>query len=163
MRSIRTNCPVGWRSAWRLRLALTGRPQLLLADEPTTALDVTVQAQVLELLVGLRDETGMAIVLVTHDLGIVAQYVDRVAVMRHGKVVEQAPVRTLFTQPAHDYTRQLLATLPRSDAARAPVSREGGGPAAPGARAEATFLRTPQAAPARRAGAARGRRRLLRA
>ena len=111
-----------------IALALTGRPQLLLADEPTTALDVTVQAQVLELFVGLRDETGMAVVLVTHDLGIVAQYVDRVAVMRHGKVVEQAPVRTLFSRPAHDYTRQLLAALPRSDAARAPVDREGAAP-----------------------------------
>jgi peptide/nickel transport system ATP-binding protein len=86
---------------------------LLLADEPTTALDVTVQAQVLELLVRLRDETGMALMLVTHDLGIVAQYVDRVMVMRQGKVVEQAPVRTLFRQPAHEYTRQLLAAVPR--------------------------------------------------
>ena len=102
-----------------IALALTGQPQLLLADEPTTALDVTVQAQVLELLVQLRDETGMAVVLVSHDLGIVAQYVDRVAVMREGRVVEQAPVHTLFSHPAHDYTRQLLAALPRSEAVAA--------------------------------------------
>jgi peptide/nickel transport system ATP-binding protein len=102
-----------------IALALAGRPQLLLADEPTTALDVTVQAQVLELLARLRDETGMAVVLVTHDLGIVAQHADRVVVMRGGKVVEQAPVRQLFAQPQHAYTRQLLAALPRSDAAAA--------------------------------------------
>jgi oligopeptide/dipeptide ABC transporter ATP-binding protein len=99
-----------------IALALTGRPALLLADEPTTALDVTVQAQVLELLVRLREETGMAIVLVTHDLGVVAQYVDRVVVMRQGQVVEQAPVGTLFRTPAHEYTRQLLAALPRPGA-----------------------------------------------
>ncbi len=102
-----------------IALALTGRPSLLLADEPTTALDVTVQAQVLELLVRLRDDTGMAVLLVTHDLGVVAQYADRVVVMRGGKVVEQAPVRTLFQRPTHDYTRQLLAALPRPDAAMA--------------------------------------------
>ncbi len=101
-----------------IALALAGNPRLLLADEPTTALDVTVQAQVLDLLSRLRDETGLAIVLVTHDLGIVAQYADRVAVMRHGKVVEQAPVHTLFARPSHDYTRQLLAALPRSEADR---------------------------------------------
>ncbi len=115
-----------------IALALAGGPLLLLADEPTTALDVTVQAQVLELLARLRDETGMAMVLVTHDLGIVAQYADRVAVMRGGKLVEQADVQTLFANPAHAYTRQLLAALPRSDraaaqhaiAARKPVAAE---------------------------------------
>jgi peptide/nickel transport system ATP-binding protein len=102
-----------------IALAIAGGPKLLLADEPTTALDVTVQAQVLELLARLRDETGMAVVLVTHDLGIVAQYADRVVVMRRGRVVEQAPVHELFARPTHDYTRQLLAALPRSEAAAA--------------------------------------------
>ena len=96
-----------------IALALAAQPRLLLADEPTTALDVTVQAQVLELLLRLRDETELAIVLVTHDLGIVARYADRVSVMRAGKVVEQAPVQTLFAQPTHAYTRQLLDALPR--------------------------------------------------
>jgi peptide/nickel transport system ATP-binding protein len=100
-----------------IALAIAGQPKLLLADEPTTALDVTVQAQVLELLVRLRDETGMAVVLVTHDLGIVAQYADRVVVMRRGRVVERAPVRRLFAAPVEPYTKQLLAALPRSDEA----------------------------------------------
>ena len=102
-----------------IALALAGSPRLLLADEPTTALDVTVQAQVLELLGRLRDETGMAVVLVTHDLGVVAQYADRVVVMRHGKVVEQAPVRRLFAAPAHAYTRELIAALPSTSEAAA--------------------------------------------
>ena len=97
-----------------IALALAAQPRLLLADEPTTALDVTVQAQVLELLVRLRDETGLAIVLVTHDLGIVARYADRVSVMRTGQVVEQAPVRRLFARPTHAYTRQLLDALPHT-------------------------------------------------
>jgi oligopeptide/dipeptide ABC transporter ATP-binding protein len=97
-----------------IALALAGRPSLLLADEPTTALDVTVQAQVLELIAALRDENGMGVVLVTHDLGIVAQHADSVVVMRQGKVVEEAPASTLFHRPAHAYTRELLAALPRS-------------------------------------------------
>ncbi len=97
-----------------IALALAGKPRLLLADEPTTALDVTVQAQVLDLLLRLRNETGLAVVLVTHDLGIVAQYADRVSVMRAGEVVEQATVHKLFAQPAHAYTRQLLDALPRA-------------------------------------------------
>jgi oligopeptide/dipeptide ABC transporter ATP-binding protein len=104
-----------------IALALAAQPRLLLADEPTTALDVTVQAQVLELLLRLRDETGLAIVLVTHDLGIVARYADRVSVMRAGKVVEHAPVQTLFAKPAHAYTRQLLDALPRRTGRMAPT------------------------------------------
>jgi peptide/nickel transport system ATP-binding protein len=109
-----------------IALALAGAPRLLLADEPTTALDVTVQAQVLELLVRLRDETGMAVVLVTHDLGIVAQYADRVAVMRHGRVVERGSVHALFANPAHAYTRELIAALPATAeaAAAAPAAPE---------------------------------------
>ena len=97
-----------------IALALAGKPRLLLADEPTTALDVTVQAQVLDLLLRLHNETGLAVVLVTHDLGIVAQYADRVSVMRAGEVVEQATVHKLFAQPTHAYTRQLLDALPRA-------------------------------------------------
>ncbi len=97
-----------------IALALAGKPRLLLADEPTTALDVTVQAQVLDLLLRLRNEAGLAVVLVTHDLGIVAQYADRVSVMRAGEVVEQATVHKLFAQPTHAYTRQLLDALPRA-------------------------------------------------
>jgi oligopeptide/dipeptide ABC transporter ATP-binding protein len=97
-----------------IALALAGKPRLLLADEPTTALDVTVQAQVLDLLLRLRNEAGLAVVLVTHDLGIVAQYADRVSVMRAGEVVEQATVHKLFAQPTHAYTRQLLNALPRT-------------------------------------------------
>ena len=108
-----------------IALALAGKPRLLLADEPTTALDVTVQAQVLDLLLRLRDEAGLAVVLVTHDLGIVAQYADRVSVMRAGEVVEQATVHALFARPAQVYTRQLLAALPR-----AAGSATGGGAAA---------------------------------
>jgi peptide/nickel transport system ATP-binding protein len=103
-----------------IALALAGRPRLLLADEPTTALDVTVQAQVLQLIRALRDENGMAVVLVTHDLGIVAQHADRVVVMRHGKMIEEAPVRALFGRPRTVYTRELLAALPRSGAEVAP-------------------------------------------
>jgi oligopeptide/dipeptide ABC transporter ATP-binding protein len=98
-----------------IALALAGHPSLLLADEPTTALDVTVQAQVLELIAALRDENGMGVVLVTHDLGIVAQYADSVAVMRRGKLVEQAPTSALFRRPLQAYTRELLTALPRSD------------------------------------------------
>jgi peptide/nickel transport system ATP-binding protein len=97
-----------------IALALAGKPRLLLADEPTTALDVTVQAQVLDLLLRLRNEAGLAVVLVTHDLGIIAQYADRVSVMRAGEVVEQATVQQLFAQPTHAYTRQLLDALPRA-------------------------------------------------
>jgi oligopeptide/dipeptide ABC transporter ATP-binding protein len=110
-----------------IALAIAGGPKLLLADEPTTALDVTVQAQVLELLARLREDTGMAVLLVTHDLGVVAQYADRVVVMRSGRVVEQAPVSRLFGNPTHAYTRQLLAALPRSDEA---VSQHPEAPAA---------------------------------
>jgi oligopeptide/dipeptide ABC transporter ATP-binding protein len=105
-----------------IALALAGRPRLLLADEPTTALDVTVQAQVLELIRALRDENGMAVVLVTHDLGIVAQHADRVVVMRRGKMVEEAPVRALYGQPRAAYTRELLAALPRSGTEAAPAA-----------------------------------------
>ncbi|HEX3527190.1 MAG TPA: ABC transporter ATP-binding protein, partial [Thermoanaerobaculia bacterium] len=102
-------------------------PDLLLADEPTTALDVTLQAQVLELLARLRTELGLAVLLITHDLGIVADTCDRVAVMHRGEVVETAEVDRLFSAPAHPYTRRLLASLP-SACPPSPGEREGGAP-----------------------------------
>jgi peptide/nickel transport system ATP-binding protein len=103
----------GQRQRVMLALALAADPQLLLADEPTTALDVTLQAQMLELLLSLREKLGLGILLVTHDLAVVAATCDRVAVMYCGEVVEEAPTATLFASPAHPYTRGLLAAVPR--------------------------------------------------
>ena len=100
-----------------IAMALAGRPDLLLADEPTTALDVTLQAQILELLDELRRDLGLAVLLITHDLGVVAETCDRVVVMRDGRVVETAGVEELFESPADPYTRELLAALPRLEAA----------------------------------------------
>jgi len=99
----------GLRQRALIALALACRPALLIADEPTTALDATVQAQVLELLRDLRQRFGLAMLLVTHDLGVVAEMADRVAVMLGGRIVEEAPVRELFHEPRHPYTRTLLA------------------------------------------------------
>jgi oligopeptide/dipeptide ABC transporter ATP-binding protein len=93
-------------------IALSCRPRLLIADEPTTALDVTIQAQYLALLKDLQRDTGVALILITHDFGIVAKMCDRVAVMYAGRIVETADVRTLFARPAHPYTRALLEALP---------------------------------------------------
>ena len=93
-------------------IALSCRPRLLIADEPTTALDVTIQAQYLALLKDLQRDTGVAMILITHDFGIVAKMCDRVAVMYAGRIVETADVRTLFARPAHPYTRALLEALP---------------------------------------------------
>jgi ABC-type dipeptide/oligopeptide/nickel transport system ATPase component len=107
----------GQRQRAMIAMALAGRPDLLLADEPTTALDVTLQAQILELLDGLRRDLGLSVLLITHDLGVVAESCDRVVVMRHGRVVETAAAAELFRAPAHPYTRELLATLPRLAAA----------------------------------------------
>jgi oligopeptide/dipeptide ABC transporter ATP-binding protein len=95
-----------------LAMALACRPQLLIADEPTTALDVTVQAQILELLGGLRQALGLTVLLITHDLSLVARLADQLAVMYAGKVVEQGPVRQVLQAPAHPYTRALLSCLP---------------------------------------------------
>jgi oligopeptide/dipeptide ABC transporter ATP-binding protein len=105
----------GQRQRVMIAIALACDPALLIADEPTTALDVTVQAQILELIDGLRRETGMAVLLITHDLGVVSNYCDRVAVMYGGKVVEQAPAAELFTHPRHRYTEALLRTIPAAN------------------------------------------------
>ena len=94
-------------------IALAGGPSLVIADEPTTNLDVTIQAQYLDLLKDIQRETGVALIFVTHNLGIVAKMCDRVAVMYAGKIVEQAPVRELFDRPKHPYTRALLGSVPK--------------------------------------------------
>jgi oligopeptide/dipeptide ABC transporter ATP-binding protein len=98
-----------------IAMALACKPQLLIADEPTTALDVTIQAQILALLRDLQRELGMAVVLITHDLGVIAQVVDRVAVMYAGRIVEEGPVTAVFERPSHPYTRLLLESIPSLD------------------------------------------------
>ena len=95
-----------------IAMALACKPRVLLADEPTTALDVMVQAQILELLIGLADDFGLALVLVTHDLPVVAQVCERAAVMYAGKIVEEGPTDTLYHDPRHPYTRLLFAATP---------------------------------------------------
>jgi oligopeptide/dipeptide ABC transporter ATP-binding protein len=94
-------------------IALAGGPRVVIADEPTTNLDVTIQAQYLDLLKDIQRETGVALIFVTHNLGIVAKMCDRVAVMYAGKIIEQAPVRELFNHPQHPYTRALLGSVPK--------------------------------------------------
>ena len=103
----------GMRQRIMLAIALACRPKLLIADEPTSALDVTIQAQVLDLLAALRRQLGMTVVLITHDLGVVAEYCDRVVVMYAGQVVETGPTRGVIDCPAHPYTRGLLDSIPR--------------------------------------------------
>ena len=102
----------GMRQRVMIAMALACRPRLLIADEPTTALDVTIQLQIMQLLRQLRDETGMAILLITHDIGVVAELADRVVVMYAGQCVEQAPTQALLEAPAHPYTQALLKAVP---------------------------------------------------
>ncbi len=108
----------GMRQRVMIAIALACDPKVLIADEPTTALDVTIQAQILELVRDLRSKLGMAIVWITHDLGVIAGIADRVMVMYAGQVVEQAPVKELFANPRHPYTRALLKTIPSNAGAR---------------------------------------------
>jgi oligopeptide/dipeptide ABC transporter ATP-binding protein len=105
----------GLRQRVMIAIALAGEPDLLVADEPTTALDVTVQAQILELLDRLRAGRDMAVLLITHDFGVVAGRADRVAVMYAGRIIEEAPTASLFRSPQHPYTSALLASIPRLD------------------------------------------------
>ena len=108
----------GMRQRAMIAMALACEPRLLIADEPTTALDVTIQAQILELMRGLQTETGTAVILITHDLGVVAEVADGVVVMYAGRVVERAPVQALFDAPQHPYTIGLLGSVPRLDVQR---------------------------------------------
>ncbi|HEU5433120.1 MAG TPA: ABC transporter ATP-binding protein [Thermomicrobiales bacterium] len=105
----------GLRQRVMIAMALSSRPALLIADEPTTALDVTIQAQILTLLRQLQEATGMSVLLITHDLGVVAEMCDRVAVMYAGQIVEQAPVDVLFREPQHPYTVGLMNAIPHAD------------------------------------------------
>ncbi len=113
----------GMRQRVMIAIALACNPKVLIADEPTTALDVTIQAQILELVRDLRQKLGMAIIWITHDLGVIAGIADRVMVMYGGQVVEEAPVKRLFSAPRHPYTRALLGTIPHIRGPRAPRLR----------------------------------------
>ena len=113
----------GQRQRVMIAMALACRPALLIADEPTTALDVTIQAQILELLADMKDRLGMAILLITHAMGVVAENAQRVAVMYAGRVVEEAPVGELFANPRHPYTQGLIRSIPRVDAQAAGRTR----------------------------------------
>ena len=106
----------GMRQRVMIAIALCCNPQVLIADEPTTALDVTIQAQILDLMLELKERLGTAIILITHDLGVVAETCERVIVMYAGRMVEEAPAASLFARPRHPYTRGLLRALPRVDA-----------------------------------------------
>ncbi|WP_343418553.1 ABC transporter ATP-binding protein [Candidatus Flexifilum breve] len=103
----------GMRQRVMIAMALTGHPRLLIADEPTTALDVTTEAQILELMRSLQEEFGMAILFITHDLGVIAEMAESVVVMYLGKVVEKTDIHTLFADPKHPYTQALLESIPK--------------------------------------------------
>ncbi|MEU5536055.1 ABC transporter ATP-binding protein [Streptomyces sp. NPDC020362] len=137
----------GMRQRALIAMALACAPDLLIADEPTTALDVTVQAQILDLLHTLREETGMGLLLVTHDVGVAAESADEILVMRHGRAVEHGPVGTVLGVPAQAYTRELLGAVPRVDMPRAaavpPVDTPGTAPARHGGVPHAAEAGTP--------------------
>ena len=118
----------GMRQRAMIAIALASNPKLLLADEPTTALDVTIQDQILKLILRLRRDLSMSVVLVTHDLGVIAQTCDRLAVMYAGRVVETGPVAEIFAQPRHAYTLGLLNSVPRGGGLRQPLSSIAGQP-----------------------------------
>jgi peptide/nickel transport system ATP-binding protein len=113
----------GMRQRVMIAMALACHPKILIADEPTTALDVTIQAQILHLMLELKEQFGTAIILITHDLGVIAETAERVLVMYAGRKVEEAPVRALFAAPRHPYTRGLMASVPRLDRAAEPGPR----------------------------------------
>jgi len=121
----------GMRQRVMIAVAMACQPKLLIADEPTTALDVTIQAQILELLRHLRNTAGAAIMLITHDMGVIAEIADRVLVMYAGEVVEEAPVERLFAAPAHPYTRLLLRSIPSVDTKRPTLYAISGAPPSP--------------------------------
>ena len=133
-----------------IAMALAGQPDLLVADEPTTALDATIQAQILELLGEIRRDSGMALVLISHDLGVVAENTDRVCVMYAGRIVEDAPIDTVFDAPTHPYTQGLLAALPELDGPRRRAGADRGRRARAGEPAAGLQLRAalrPRASP----------------
>lgn len=106
----------GMRQRVMIAIAIACKPQIIIADEPTTALDVTIQSQILDLLIDLQNETNAGILLITHDLGVVAEVADRVAVMYAGEIIEEAPVEELFKRPKHPYTRSLFNSIPQMNA-----------------------------------------------
>jgi len=122
----------GQRQRVMIALALACRPSLVIADEPTTALDVVMQAQILQLLERLREELGLALILISHDLGVLAETCDRIAVMYAGRIVESGPVRAVFDTPQHPYTKRLLESLPVIGGARSLAEPIPGGPPDPG-------------------------------
>ena len=111
-----------------IAMALACSPSLVIADEPTTALDVTIQAQILDLLREMKPAFGLSLLLITHDLGVIAETADRVAVMYAGRIVEQGPVRAIFREPQHPYTRGLLASMPGRHARRTAAGDRGSVP-----------------------------------
>jgi oligopeptide/dipeptide ABC transporter ATP-binding protein len=138
----------GMRQRVVIAMALAARPKLLVADEPTTALDVTIQAQILDLLRDLQREEGLSMLLITHDLGVIAEAADRVLVLYAGRVAEIAPVRRLFDAPAHPYTRALLASIPKTSGPRGRLASIEG--AVPGAAELGAGCRFAERCPLRR-------------